>query len=72
MKYLAVSLLIAAVVISLPKSVSPNTFVPALAETAELPMCPPGTVGDQDGCQLDPNDCSRGIDESNQESCDPA
>lgn len=34
----------------------------------ELPTCQIGTSDDSE-CVLDANDCSRGIDESNQESC---
>lgn len=46
----------------------PKSAAKTLASNDSITYCAKGSTDDSN-CQLDPSDCSRGIDESNQEEC---
>lgn len=68
MKRILLALAVVVIAISISRTAQPGTVL--TPRETETPLCAVGTAVEQDNCVLDPNDCSRGIDESNQEACD--
>lgn len=68
MKQMILGLIVIVTLTGFSRVISPSS------DDVELPTCAAGTQLSEDsaiesGCILSPSDCSRGIDEANQEEC---